>query len=225
MTRARPALGAEGDRLPAMSLASPPVTGAPRALKVSAPVENLFGYYPGTVSVITAEHNGERNVMAAGWHIPLSAAPPLYGVALGRNRYTYRLVMESGAFALHFLPFDKARKVAAVGSTSRRGGADKFARFSLPTSRGAALPLPILNDAYLAYECRVNAVHETGDHDLVVGEVLAVHHHPEAFDELGLQNAAQIPAAVYYGRGVYEELGGGRRVQHLPGEFRETGGE
>lgn len=203
-----------------MPATTSPTAEAQRSLQVSAPLEQFFGYYPGVVSVITAEHNGDRNVMSAGWHAALSADPPLYGVALGRDRYTHRLVIESGAFALHFLPFDQARKVAAVGATSRRNGMDKFEHFSLATNPGELLQVPILQDAYLAYECRVTAVHETGDHDWVVGEVLAVHHDPLAFDDRRLQDSGSVPAAVYYGRSVYEKIGAGQRVEFKPTEFK-----
>ncbi len=202
-----------------------PVTNAPTPptvskLVTSAPPERFFGYYPGTVAVVTAASDGDRNVMSAGWHAALSAEPPLYGVAFGRARYTYRLVMASRAFAVHFLPFEHARAIAAVGSTSRSSGIDKFERFGLATAPGAVLDLPILQDAYLAYECRVSAVHETGDHDWIVGEVVAVHHRPEAFDEGRLQAGAAVPGTVYYGRSRYEALGSGRQADFPPETFR-----
>jgi flavin reductase (DIM6/NTAB) family NADH-FMN oxidoreductase RutF len=194
---------------------SAPAAPAPEAspgglepLLVSAPPARFFGYYPGTVAVITSACGGDRNVMSAGWHAALSAEPPLYGVALGRERYTYDLVQASGGFAVHFLPFACARVIAAVGSVSRHTGIDKFERLSLTTSNGAVLPLPILQDAYLAYECRVMAMHPTGDHDWVVGEVVALHHRPAAFDERRVQAAHAVPGVVYYGRGRYEALGG-----------------
>lgn len=203
-----------------MSAPTSPSAETRRALQVSAPIERFFGYYPGVVSVITAQLGNDRNVMAAGWHAALSAQPPLYGVALGRDRYTHRLVVESGVFALHFLPFELSRSVAAVGATSRRDGTDKFERFFLDTAPGAELDVPILQDAYLAYECRVTAVHETGDHDWLVGEVVAVHHDPEAFDERLLQDSRTVPGAIYYGRSVYERIGQGQRMEFSPGEFR-----
>ncbi len=187
-------------------------------LRVSAPPERFFGYYPGTVAVVTSAHAGERNVMSAGWHAALSIDPPMYGVALGRQRYTYELVAASRAFAVHFLPFERSRAVAAVGSTSRHDGVDKFARFDLCASNGAALDVPILHDAYLAYECRVVALHETGDHDWVVGEVVAVHHLPEAYDERLLLDCHRVHGAVYYGRNRYEALGEGRRVDLTPAD-------
>ena len=54
------------------------------------------------------------------------------------------------------------------------------------------------------------------DHDWVVGEVVAVHHRPEAFDERRMLDARHARAAVYYGRSTFEALGSGERAEHLP---------
>ncbi|TVR86160.1 MAG: flavin reductase family protein [Trueperaceae bacterium] len=194
---------------------------APSPLVVTAPPERFFGYYPGTVAVVTAAHGGDRNVMSAGWHAALSADPPLYGVAFGRERYTYGLVRASNAFAVHFLPFERADAIAGAGSLSRHDGVDKFERLGLATSTGRVLDVPILHDAYLAYECRVDAVHTTGDHDFVVGSVVAVHHRPDAFDERRLQDGARVPGVVYYGRSTFEALGSGARGEFTPERYRE----
>jgi flavin reductase (DIM6/NTAB) family NADH-FMN oxidoreductase RutF len=186
------------------------------SLQVAAPPDRFFGYYPGTVAVVTSAHDGVRNVMAAGWHTALSAEPPLYGVAIAPKRHTYELIRRSGAFAACFLPFERADVIGAVGSTSGRDGSDKFARFDLAAAPGAVVDVPILDDAYLAYECRVVAVHPAGDHDLFVGEVVALHHRPEAFDERRLLDGARVRAAIYYGRSLFEALGSGERAVHAP---------
>ena len=190
-------------------------------LVVTAPPQRFFGYYPGTVAVVTSAHGAERNVMSAGWHAALSAEPPLYGVAFGRERYSYGLVRASGAFAVHFLPFERAEAIAGAGSLSRHDGVDKFERLGLATGPGAVLDVPILHDAYLAYECRVEAVHTTGDHDFVVGAVVALHHRPEAFDERRVQDGARVPGVVYYGRSTFEALGSGARVDFTKDHFRQ----
>lgn len=189
-------------------------------LVCSAPPERFFGYYPGTVAVITAACGDDRNVMSAGWHAALSADPPLYGVAVAPERYTYRLIRESGAFAVHFLPFERTEAVAGAGSLSRHEGMDKFATLGLATVLGARTPAPILQDAYLVYECRVRDAHPTGDHTWFVGEVVALHHRPEAFGEGFLQASDRVPPTVYYGRASYEALGAGERVDFPPDAFR-----
>jgi flavin reductase (DIM6/NTAB) family NADH-FMN oxidoreductase RutF len=98
---------------------------------------------------------------------------------------------------------------------------DKFERLGLASSPGRVLEVPILHDAYLAYECRVDAVHTTGDHDFVVGAVVAVHHRPDAFDERRLQDGARVPGVVYYGRSTFEALGSGARGEFTPERYRE----
>ncbi len=193
-------------------------------LSTTHPVERFFGYYPGVVAVVTAQHDGERNVMAAGWHAALSSTPPLYGVAIAPERYTYDLVVKSGTFGVHFLPFEFAREIAATGTLSRSDGVDKFERLGLEWVRGEATGVPILQDAYVAYECRVTDRLPVGDHDWFVAEVLAVHHDPAAFDERMLQRADVSPAAVYYGRSTYEGLGEGPRVAFDPRELRSEHG-
>ncbi|ADI14442.1 flavin reductase family protein [Truepera radiovictrix] len=194
---------------------------APSPLVCTAPPTRFFGYYPGTVAVVTAAADGDRNVMSAGWHAALSAEPPLYGVAVAPERYTYGLLRASGAFAVHFLPFGRADAVAGAGSLSRHEGVDKFAALGLAWRPGTKTPAPILQDAYLAYECRLQNALPTGDHTWFVGEVVALHYRPEAFGERLMQASERVAPAVYYGRATYEALGAGERAVFPPDAFRE----
>lgn len=161
----------------------------------------FFGYYPGTVALVTAEHGEVRNVMAAGWHTALSAQPPLYGVLIGRERATHALVAGSGVFGINFLPATSARPVQGTGVLSLHdlnpAEADKFARLGLDTLSDAPLALA---DAYLHYRCRVIQTVTTGDHDLFVGEVQEVRHDPAFYDD---QRLFTGEAAVYLGRSSY----------------------
>lgn len=189
--------------------------------RVDAPPTRFFGYYPGVPTVVTAAHDGDRNVLAVGWHAALSHDPPMYGVAIAPGRYTHRLGVASEAFAVHFLPFEHARAVAGVGTLSRNDGVDKFARFGLRATPGAVTGSPILEDAYLAYECRLTRRVPTGDHEWWVGDVVALHHRPAAFDERGLLRRDVAPAQAYYGRATYASLGSGELATFPPAGFRE----
>ena len=191
-----------------------------KPLEVSTPPERFFGYYPGTVAVVTAAHAEERNVMSAGWHSALSADPPLYGVAIAPGRYTHALVKAAGSFAVHFLPFRNAEAIAGAGSVSKHDEVDKFTLLGLELGAASVVSAPILQDAYLAYECQVREVHVVGDHDWFVGEVVAIHYRPEAFDERLLKRGDAFAAAVYYGRSMFESLGQGERAEYHPDRFR-----
>ena len=182
------------------------------------PPRRFFGYYPGVPTVVSAAHDGDANLLAVGWHAALSADPPMYGVAIADSRYTHRLGVASGAFAVHFLPFSAVRAVAGSGSLTRHDGSDKFAALRLSTTPGVVTGAPLIGEAYLAYECRLAQRIPTGDHEWWVGEVVAVHHRPEAFDDQGLLRP-DTGATVYYGRARYEALGAGETAAFPPGSF------
>lgn len=187
-----------------------------------SPISRFFGYYPGTVAVITAEYNGVRNVMSAGWHAALSIDPPMYGVAVGRERATYPLITASGQFAVHFLPFSEAEVIAAVGSVSLNtlDGEDKFTRFNLVVLEQPSSP-PILKAAYLAYVCRVKAITATGDHDWIAGNVEAVYFDEAAYDPQSLFAVTQAQATIYLGRSTYFALDGNApQKTFMPGQFK-----
>lgn len=199
-----------------------PATWDPAAPFASAaPPERFFGYYPGVPTVVTAAHEGDRNLLAVGWHAALSADPPMYGVAIAEARYTHRLGVASEAFAVHFLPFRAARAIAGAGTLTRHDGTDKIAALGLHASEGPATGAPLLGEAYLVYECRLRQRVPTGDHEWWVGDVVAQHHRPEAFDGLGLLRP-ETRASVYYGRARYEALGSGEIAAFPPGSFGDA---
>lgn len=191
--------------------------------KVSAPAsEGFFGYYPGAVAVITTRAGGQVNVMSAGWHTALSQTPPLYGVAVAPERHSHGLLTATRLFGVNFLPFEHAEAIAGAGLLSG-ATSDKFARLGLTWQPGELSGIPVLDVAYMTYECRVTQQHTTGDHTLFVGEVLWLTYRSEAYAGR-VQDSAAVPAVIYYGRSTYEELGAGQRKLLPPELYRDTSG-
>jgi flavin reductase (DIM6/NTAB) family NADH-FMN oxidoreductase RutF len=182
----------------------------------------FFGYYPGTVAVVTSRHGRERNVMSAGWHAALSADPPMYGVAIAPERHSHGLITASGGFVVSFLPFAEAEAIAGAGTLSGAGGLDKLARLGLRWHDEEVSGLPILDAAYLSYVCELRQRVPTGDHEFFVGEVRRLHYDPAAFADR-VQDSDAVPAVVYYGRSEYEALGSGPRATFPPERFRDEG--
>jgi flavin reductase (DIM6/NTAB) family NADH-FMN oxidoreductase RutF len=126
------------------------------------------------VAVLTTreETDGEprlRGVTVSAFAI-VSLAPPLVLACLERGSSSARAVAASDVFAVSIL--DVAHEFLA----------DRFAgRAPLPDPRFtgiahdlAATGSPILRGALAWFDCRVNAIHDGGDHVIVVGAVLAV---------------------------------------------------
>ena len=58
-------------------------------------------YKPNQIVLITSRFYGKDNVMAAGWHMPVSVEPSLYAVAIGKARYTRDLIHRSKVFVVN----------------------------------------------------------------------------------------------------------------------------
>ncbi len=65
------------------------------------------------------------------------------------------------------------------------------------------LKSPLIEDAYVAFECRLAEVRPYGDHDLFVGEVLAVHHDAHAFNSKDILNPMKARPLLYLGSDFY----------------------
>jgi flavin reductase (DIM6/NTAB) family NADH-FMN oxidoreductase RutF len=161
--------------------------------------------YPGMVAVVTARWDQKQNVMAAGWHSYISIDPPLYGVAVAKERYTHHLIAHSGVFAVHFLPAQKSDWIQQVGVLSG-ATVDKFAQLGIGYEQGLTVDLPVLTDAYIAYECRVLDVQTYGDHDWFVGAITQFYRDDDLFLENNLPDFNRLAIPLYLGRSTYAVL-------------------
>ncbi len=169
---------------------------------VSPPFPHLYQSYPAVAAVVTVKHGDRMNAMACAWHAPLSFEPPLYGILLTPRRFSYELILQAGAFGVNFLPFEKADLIAAVGRNSGRE-LDKFTVFSIALEAFPDARVPILKDAYAAYECRLLEHRPYGDHELFVGEMITIYEAPSAFDEEGVPQVERFQPALYLGADLY----------------------
>jgi len=140
--------------------------------------------------------------MTAAWHSVISVKPPLYGVAITTKRFTYQLITESQEFGINFIPSEKAGLAAAIGGTSGKQ-MDKFERFDIEKEKPLMTTVPVLKDAYAAYECKLVDSKPYGDHIWVVGEIVAVHFLEEAFTADDIVDLDKMKPLLYIGSDRY----------------------
>lgn len=168
-------------------------------------VGQFYQHYPKVAAIVTASARGKKNAMAAAWHSSVSFKPPLYGVSIAPKRFTYQLILESKEFGINFVPFEAAELVASVGGS---GGSevDKFQKFGISEERPLKTSVPILKDAYAAYECKLVDSKTYGDHVWVVGEIVAVHFVDDAFTVKGVLDLSRLSPALYLGAELYATM-------------------
>lgn len=159
-------------------------------------------HYPKVAVIVTASFQGRDNAMTAAWHSSISLTPPLYGVSILPSRFTYQLIAESKEFGINFIPFEKASLAARVGGISGQK-TDKFQRLGIETEKPARTKVPVLKDAYAAYECKLIDSKPYGDHVWVVGEIVAVHFAEEAFAPEEILHLERVKPLLYFGSDFY----------------------
>jgi len=165
---------------------------------VAEDIGAFYHHYPRTAAIVTVNHEGRKNAMAVAWHCPVSFKPPLYGIAVAPKRFTYHMISGAGQFGINFMPLDKAETIAAVGGSSG-SFTDKFTRFKLPEDSAVRTEVPVLKEAYAAYECVVSDSRIFGDHAWIIGEVVAVHVDGEVFRADGTLDLSLLQPALYLG--------------------------
>ena len=169
---------------------------------VSDDIGRFNHHYPKLAVIVTASVRGRDDAMTAAWHSSISLKPPLYGIAVSPKRFTWQLVRESQEFGINFIPLEKATLAASVGGTSGQQ-VDKFDRFSVEKEKSLKTGVPILKDAYAAYECKLVDSKPYGDHIWMVGEILVVHCLEEAFTPAGILDLNQTRPLLYLGSDFY----------------------
>ncbi len=162
-----------------------------------------FGHhYPRTTVIVTASSLGKDNAMTAAWHSSISVNPPLYGVSISPKRFTYQLISESKEFGINFIPFETAFLATQAGGISGQA-IDKFEKLNIKKVKPLKTGVPILVDAYAAYECKLVDSKPYGDHVWMVGEIVAVHYLEEAFTPESVLDLARVKPLLYLGSELY----------------------
>ncbi|MDO9353061.1 MAG: flavin reductase [Solirubrobacteraceae bacterium] len=157
----------------------------------STDLRGAMGRFASGVTVITArDEDGQPVGTTVSAVTSLSLDPPLVLVCLDRRSHTLRAVRDHDAFAVNVLGSghqDVSNAFARSANPSAWEGLSHG-----PQSTGS----PVLDDAHVALDCRVESIVDGGDHEILIGRVVDLHH-----------GDADGEPLVYYG-GKYAALAG-----------------
>ncbi len=159
-------------------------------------------FYPYTVALVGGQSGGQINYMACAWHTALSFDPPLFGVLISKERLTHTIISEAREFTVNFISADQVKLSAQMGRKSGHD-TDKIKEFEVKLSPSRIIQSPIVEEAYISFECKLTDVKAYGDHDLFVGEVLVIHEEEKSLDAEGVLNTEKIRPLLYLGSDFY----------------------
>ena len=147
----------------------PAAATAPDVPPDAAHFRRTVGHFATGVTVATTVAAGVDHAMTASAFTSVSLDPLLVLVCVDKEARFRDAVLESGTWAVSILPATGRRAADWFAMKGRPliGQLDRF-----PHHRGVT-GAPLLDSAVAWLECRTQAVYDGGDHDIVLGAVLA----------------------------------------------------
>lgn len=168
---------------------------------ITTQIDSFYHFYPALTALVGTKTDAGTNFMAAAWTTGLSFDPPLFGVAISPRRHTHGMIEKSGAFTCNFLGLEHLKLIHACGRLSGRD-VDKVTALKIPLEASVKIACPTIESAYAAYECVLRHQYPVGDHDLFVGQVVAIHTREEALKD-GILDARALRFTLYQGNNRY----------------------
>lgn len=163
--------------------------------------------YPSPAGLVTSvSMDGHPNIITLGEIFNISiSSPVILGIAIRKERYSHSLISTTREYVVNCPTASMVEIVDQVGSVSGRS-VDKFTAFNLTPTPAEKVQPPLIAECPMNMECRVIGIQEIGDHDLFLGEVLAVHIVEQALDENG-QVMVDVLNPLCYMHSEYWSLG------------------
>ena len=155
----------------------------PDAQESAGKFRDVLGRFCTGVTVVTSTSGGEPVGMTCQSFSSVSLDPPLVLFCPAKGSGAWPLIQRAGYFCVNLLAHGQLELSKAFAAK----GTDKFAGV---TWRPSATGAPLLDGVLGWVDCTIYAVHEAGDHYVVIGRVM----------DLGVEEA---PHPLLFYRGAY----------------------
>lgn len=126
----------------------------------------------GACVVIASGSDNERAGLTATAVCSITADPPRLLICVNRNVRAHEVIQRAGAFSINVLAHDQefiAKRFA--GMVEGVSGEERFAQGCWESG---VTGVPLLEDALVSFECRLEQVIPASTHDMFIGEVVGV---------------------------------------------------
>ncbi|MCD6379670.1 flavin reductase family protein [bacterium] len=130
---------------------------------------------PVPVVLVSCRHDelGD-NLLTIAWCGVGCSDPETINISIRPERYSYRMIKESGCFTVNIPTYDLLEEVKICGAVSGRD-CDKFARAGLTAVTAEKIAAPLVKECPVNIECELLEVKPLGVHDLFIGRVVCKH--------------------------------------------------
>lgn len=156
------------------------------------------------VMVTVADKQGKTNILTVAWTGTVCTNPPMAYISVRPERYSYRMLRETGEFVINLTTEKLAFATDYCGVKSGRD-IDKWKETGLTPIPASVVKAPLIAESPVSIECRVTEVKELGSHHMFLAEVAAVSVDEAYIDKNG-RFELQKAAPIVYSHGEYYGL-------------------
>lgn len=157
------------------------------------------------VMVSVRDQSGKDNIITVAWAGTVCTNPPMVSISVRPERHSYHMLEESGEFVINLTTEKLCYATDYCGVRSGRD-VDKFREMKLTKAQASLVDAPMIAEAPVNLECRVEKIEKLGSHHMFIARVLAVHAEEAYMDENGKFDLNKAQPMVY-SHGEYFGLG------------------
>ncbi|HVF20474.1 MAG TPA: flavin reductase family protein [Mycobacteriales bacterium] len=132
----------------------------------------VAGRFATGVTVVTTVVGDDHHAMTANSFTSVSLDPVLVLVSVDRSSRFHDVVVRAGVFGVTVLAQDQEEAARWFATRARPHDISQFDPH--PHRRGELTGAVLLDGALATLECKAYALHEAGDHSLLLGEVVGM---------------------------------------------------
>lgn len=147
------------------------------------------------------------NIITISWTGIVASDPPMLSISVRPNRHSHAIIKQTGQFVVNVPAGDMVKEVDYCGTVSGKDY-DKFLRTLLTPVKATEVDCPMIEEAVICLECKVEKTLELGSHEMFIARIVAVHVEEDFLDEKGRIKVGEVkPFAYVPGDKQYWSLG------------------
>jgi len=156
-------------------------------------------FYPWPLVLVSCiSEDGKPNIITIGASSVCCARPLVVGIAIGVRQYSYELMKGTGDFGVNIPHVEQLRGADYCGCVSGRT-TNKFIDLGWTPEPASRIKSPLIQECPLSLECVIKEVAHLGDHDWVMGEVVAASIAEEILVGNAIEPTKTDPVFSFYG--------------------------
>ncbi len=148
------------------------------------------------VMVSCGETPEEYNIITIAWTGTICSDPPMCYISVRPGRHSYGIIRRTGEFVINLTTEELARATDWCGCRSGRQY-NKWQEMNLTPLSAKVVKAPLIAEAPVNIECKVQQIIPLGTHDMFIAEVVYIQADEAFIDRKGAFSLASANPLVY----------------------------